>query len=54
MHVFGTFGSATVTIEGSLNGVDWATLTDPQGNALTFTSARIEAISEATVHLKKQ
>lgn len=52
VQVSGTFGAAgTITIEGS----NWAPgestpvyagLTDPQANALSFTSAKIEAILE--------
>jgi hypothetical protein len=42
--VFGVGGSCT--IEGSLNGTNYIVLTDPQGNAITKTSASIEQISE--------
>lgn len=50
----GTFGGATVTFEGSNEGADgaapsnYATLTDPQGNAISKTSAALEAVSEMT------
>jgi hypothetical protein len=54
VHVFGTFGGATVSVKGSLDGVNYAVLTDPQGNALTFTEERLEAISEATPYLKPE
>lgn len=33
-----TYGSATLVIEGSLNGVDYVTLTDLSGAALSFVS----------------
>ena len=47
VQVHGTFGvGGMVVIEGSLDGENYATLTDPQGNALAFSSAKIEAISE--------
>lgn len=47
VQVFGTFGAGgSVRIEGSNDGTNWATLTDPQGNALDITSAKIEAITE--------
>lgn len=49
VQVLGTFGAGgSVSIEGSLQPVPstYATLTDPQGNALTFTSAKLESISE--------
>lgn len=54
VHVFGTFNAATVTLQGSIDGVNYATLNDPQGNALTFVTAttRIEAISEVTPYIK--
>lgn len=51
-QVIGTFGGATVRIEGSNNGTDWAVLTDPQGNDLLITSAKIERVTEATVHVR--
>ena len=31
-----------------LDGTNWQTLTDPQGNVISKTSASIEAITEAT------
>lgn len=53
VQVIGTFGTGgTVLIEGSLDGTNYATLTDPQGNALSIQSAKIEAISEATPYLR--
>ena len=53
VQVAGTFGAGgSVTIEGSLDGVTYAALTDPQGNALTFTSARLETISEVVRYIR--
>ena len=47
VQVAGTFGvGGAVVIEGSIDGSNYAPLTDPQGNALSFTAAKIEAISE--------
>jgi len=47
VQVTGTFGAGgSVRIEGSLDGTNYAVLTDPQGNALDITAAKIEAISE--------
>ena len=40
-QIVGTFDSATITIEGSNDGTNYTTLTDPQGNALSFTTAAI-------------
>lgn len=47
VQVAGTFGvGGAVVIEGSIDGNNWAPLTDPQGNALSFTAAKIEAVTE--------
>jgi hypothetical protein len=48
----GTFGGATVAIEGSNNGSTWSPLTDPGGTAITFTSAGIEAIAENPLYVR--
>lgn len=48
VQVVGTFDGAQVVIEGSLNGVDFTSLSDPQGNVLSFSSGKIEAVLEAT------
>jgi hypothetical protein len=51
VQVQGTFGAAaTIAIQGCNEEVpvNWYTLTDPQGNSLTFTAAKIEAILENT------
>lgn len=43
----------TVVIEGSVDGTNYVTLTDPQGNALSFTAVgRIEAIAEAVAYIR--
>ena len=52
VQVIGTFDGATVTIQGSLDGVNWSTLNDLQGSALTFTSARLEGVSEITTYIR--
>lgn len=47
VQVTGTFGaSGKVRIEGSIDGTNYAPLTDPQGNDLDITTAKIEAVSE--------
>lgn len=47
VQVAGTFGAGgSVTVEGSNDGTNWATLADPQGNPLVITTAKIEAILE--------
>lgn len=46
-QVTGTFGAGgSCTIQGSNDGTNWASLSDPQGNALTFTSQKIEQALE--------
>lgn len=51
IQVTGTFGvGGNCRIQGcnEATPVNWATLTDPQGNALDFTAAKIEQVSEMT------
>jgi hypothetical protein len=48
VQVTGTFGGASVRLQGSNDGTNWFTLTDPQGNPLSFSAAGLEAVSEAT------
>ena len=50
IQVYGTFGGATVTVQGSNDSSSptYATLADPQGNALTITLAKIEQVLENT------
>lgn len=52
VQVAGTFDGASVRIEGSNDGENWATLTDPQGNDLLVTTAKIEAITEVSLRLR--
>jgi hypothetical protein len=53
VQVFGTFGGATVRIEGSLDGgTNWAPVHDPGGVAVTFTAAGLNAISENVGELR--
>ena len=52
IQIGGTFDSATVVIEGSNDGTNYLTLTDPQGNALSKTAAAIEAIQESPRFLR--
>lgn len=49
VQMLGTFGAATVAVEGSLDGgVTWSTLDDPFGVALSFTSAGLKPIGPIT------
>lgn len=48
--VTGTFGAGgTLVWEGSNDGTNYVTLTDPQGNALSITSAGVKAVTEAVI-----
>lgn len=62
VHVYGTFGAGgSVTLYGSNNtddlvanapgSGDWIVLTDPQGNAITKTTASIEAVLEMPLYM---
>lgn len=48
VSISGTFAGATVTVQGSNDGSNWFTLTDPQGNPISRTSAGLEQIAEVT------
>ena len=49
VQVSGTFGTGgSVNWEGSNNESTYIVLTDPQGNAITITTARLEAVTEIT------
>ena len=50
--VTGTFGSATVVIQGSNDGSNWYTLNDLQGAALSFTAAGLKGIAEVTLYIR--
>jgi hypothetical protein len=53
VQIGGTFGvGGTVVIEGSIDGTNYITLTDPQGNGISKTAAAIEAISELVRFLR--
>lgn len=52
IQVEGTFGGATVTVQGSNDGTNWETLRDPLGNLLTFTAAGLKAILEMTIYTR--
>lgn len=53
VQVSGTFGAGgTLVIEGSNDGTNYYTLNDLQGSALSFTSARLEGISEVPLYVR--
>jgi hypothetical protein len=47
VQALGTFDSATLAIQGSIDGANWETLQDLEGNALTFAAAGLKGILEA-------
>lgn len=50
IQVTGTFGAGgNLRWQGSNDESNYATLTDPQGNALDITTAKIEAVTELTL-----
>lgn len=51
-QVTGTFGGATVLIEGTNDGTNWYTLTDPQGVALSISSAGIYQVIQVTLKMR--
>lgn len=52
VQIEGTFASATVVLQGSNDGTNWQTLTDPQGNAISKTAAALEQVSELTRYIR--
>ena len=53
IQVTGNFGtSGDVHIEGSMDGVSFAQLNDPQGDAISLTSAGIVQIQENAVFIR--
>lgn len=53
VQVRGTFGAGgSCTIQGSNDGVIWATLRDPAGLALTFTTADLKQILENSLYVR--
>lgn len=52
VHVTGTFGGATVTMQGSNDNTNWATLNDTSGSALTFTATGMKLIGENPIYIR--
>jgi hypothetical protein len=48
VQVQGTFGGATVIIQGSNDGTNWHTLNHPQGSPLSFAAAGLKGVVEIT------
>ena len=52
VQVTGTFDTATITIQGSNDGTNWATMNDETGSALTFTAAGLKSILERPLFVR--
>lgn len=52
IQIVGPFGAGTFVWQGSNDGSNWVTLTDPQGNAISKTAAGIENIEEVTRYMR--
>lgn len=52
VQIAGTFDGSTITLQGSNDGTNYVTLTDPQGNAISKTAAAIEQIEDNTLYIK--
>lgn len=52
VQVLGTFGGATVTIQGSNDNTNWVTLNDSGSTALTFTAAGMKLILENPIYVR--
>lgn len=48
----GTFGGATIVLQGSNDGTNWSTLQDPQGNSISKTSAGIFQVLDLTRYIR--
>lgn len=55
VQVSGTFGvGGSVRLLGSLDGVEYAVLTDPQGNPLAFVQGKLESVMELVPYIRPQ
>ena len=52
VQVIGTFDSATLLLQGSNNGLIWATLSDAASSPLSFTSAGLSEILEVPRYVR--
>ena len=54
VQIYGTFGAATIVVNGSnvADASNMLPLTDPQGNAISKTTAAIEAITENALFIQ--
>lgn len=52
VQMFGTWDTCTVTMQGSNDGTNWFTLTDPQGYNVAFTASGGKAILEGPLWMR--
>jgi hypothetical protein len=53
VQVTGTFGvGASISIEGSLNGIDWITLQDSSNAAITLTAAGMVTVRDMVKYIR--
>lgn len=52
VQMSGTWGIGSITLEGSIDGTTYFTLTDPQGNDIIKTADALEAISENVRYIR--
>jgi hypothetical protein len=53
IQVAGLFGAGgNVRVEGSIDGVNYVVLTDPQGNDLNINSGKIESVTELVRYIR--
>lgn len=51
-QVTGTFGGATVSLQGSVDGANFANITDAAGNAISLTAAGLKEFSTAAPFIR--
>lgn len=52
VQVTGTFGSATVVLQGSNDGTNWVTLKDTSGTAISLTAAGASEFSTGMAYIR--
>lgn len=52
VQLVGTFGGATITMQVSNDGTNWATAKDLQGNDITFTSTGYRELSLSAAYIR--
>jgi len=53
LTITGTFGAGgSISLQGSNDGTNWFSITDPQGNAITKTAAAMELVVETPRYMR--